>query len=429
MNARNFRTLLCGGIVGMAVVSGTAHAECRDDAYHSRVAIAALNKIIPYTGLSATTIRVMATYETDNAEAGICDNIRHIYVNESFMSSFLDNWSNDWESLSILAHEIGHHASGHAISGGYSHKHELEADRYSGHLLFRMGATLSQAVSLFEKLPLEPSRTHPGRADRLAAVRSGWNTAKGNSLQQRPGSPSPAVSQRILSGEVFPELKQYLVRGQRIDAVAYGSVEDPDSPRGLFKWYVAMGPSSDTSWSWQQCHISEAFPSEDIEEAWDEGLLLDELLYLNDRWVMVMTRPVVPEQVRQRYLTRSIFPEDEIEQGWNDDLRISSLSYGSGIWALVMDDREPYAQRWRRSNSFPEDDIRLGWDDGYEITNISWTGDEWVVVMTESPEEPYQEYFRRKYFPEEKIDELAFAGYRVTDLSYRDGWWFVVMTK
>lgn len=83
----------------------------------------------------------------------------------------------DWASLSILAHEIGHHLSGHTlVPGGSQPPLELEADKFSGFVLFRMGAPLPDAQKAIAALvPERDGPTHPGRPKRLAAVEAGWN--------------------------------------------------------------------------------------------------------------------------------------------------------------------------------------------------------------------------------------------------------------
>ena len=102
---------------------------------------------------------------------------RYILYSLQFMERIKDKTHTDWSSISILAHEIGHHLSGHTLDGlGSRPKKELEADRFSGSILQKMGATLDQAtVNTFSE---EGSRTHPGMSARVAAVTNGWKAAK-----------------------------------------------------------------------------------------------------------------------------------------------------------------------------------------------------------------------------------------------------------
>ena len=50
--------------------------------------------------------------------------------------------STTWAPMSIMAHEIGHHLSGHTmVPGGSQPPTELEADKFSGFVLYKMGAS------------------------------------------------------------------------------------------------------------------------------------------------------------------------------------------------------------------------------------------------------------------------------------------------
>lgn len=87
---------------------------------------------------------------------------------------------NGWAPVSIMAHEIGHHLSGHTITpGGSQPSTELEADKFSGFVLYRMGATLADAQKAMATLVSDGpgGATHPGRGKRLAAIDEGWQQA------------------------------------------------------------------------------------------------------------------------------------------------------------------------------------------------------------------------------------------------------------
>ena len=96
-------------------------------------------------------------------------------------NNFFDNMNNkaltDWASMSILAHEIGHHLNGHSLNNeGSNHQFELEADYFSGSALAKLGASLEESQSAIMTLKYEKAtRTHPAKADRLKAIEEGWN--------------------------------------------------------------------------------------------------------------------------------------------------------------------------------------------------------------------------------------------------------------
>jgi hypothetical protein len=115
-----------------------------------------------------------------NAAAVFYNNKRYILYNPTFIRQIDRIASNDWASISILAHEIGHHVKGHTFNqSGSSHKNELEADEFSGYALRKMGANLEDAQLAMNMIAGAASATHPGKFDRLAAIAKGYNSVGG----------------------------------------------------------------------------------------------------------------------------------------------------------------------------------------------------------------------------------------------------------
>lgn len=105
---------------------------------------------------------------------------RVIAYNPQFMSEVrAATANNDWAPISIMAHEIGHHLSGHTIMpGGSQPPTELEADKFSGFVLYKMGAMLTDAQKAMNTLvPEQDGKTHPGRSKRVQAIQEGWTQA------------------------------------------------------------------------------------------------------------------------------------------------------------------------------------------------------------------------------------------------------------
>ncbi|MGV3505255.1 MAG: membrane-binding protein [Adhaeribacter sp.] len=117
--------------------------------------------------------------EVENAAAVIYGGQRYILYNRQFLAAVNNAVKTDWAAVSILAHEIGHHLNGHTLSrGGSNPSDELEADEFSGFVLRKMGASLSEAQAAISLLSEErSSHTHPGRSVRLASISKGWNNA------------------------------------------------------------------------------------------------------------------------------------------------------------------------------------------------------------------------------------------------------------
>ena len=155
-------------------------------------------EIMRYTGLPANFVVVEG--QVPNAAAVIMagpDKVprRVIAYNPAFMGQVIEaTKSNNWAPVSIMAHEIGHHLSGHTIvPGGSQPPIELESDKFSGFVLYKMGAPLKDAQNAIATLiPEADGQTHPGRRKRLAAIASGWIEAcelQGGGAQCQGGKP------------------------------------------------------------------------------------------------------------------------------------------------------------------------------------------------------------------------------------------------
>lgn len=155
-------------------------------------ALSALQRVMNHTGLEPNF--VIRAANVPNAVAAIQGTQRFILYNQQFMLQVRDRTQTEWSAISILAHEIGHHLQGHTLlPGGSRPDIELEADKYSGFILQRMGASLEQAQAAMRLVANDQgSSTHPGKQARLAAITNGW--IKARELTQNPpagGTPSP----------------------------------------------------------------------------------------------------------------------------------------------------------------------------------------------------------------------------------------------
>jgi hypothetical protein len=116
--------------------------------------------------------------KVSNAAAVIYNGKRYLLYNPVFIAALNDATGNDWASVSVLAHEIGHHLNGHTLSGGSEPARELEADEFSGYIMQRLGASLQEAETAMKlAADVNGTATHPGRTDRLLAIEQGWNRA------------------------------------------------------------------------------------------------------------------------------------------------------------------------------------------------------------------------------------------------------------
>ncbi len=165
------------GIV-LAVLLPASGLAC-PPSHESATATSALHAVLGAAGLSGTNFEIRESDHVLDARALICNGNRYILINGRFLSGlgWRDrNWS--WTKAGIMAREIGRHVMGHVVYRGERHREEISADRYAGHLLFRMGASLDQALAMTELLPELLSSSHPTKSERVAAVRAGWGDAR-----------------------------------------------------------------------------------------------------------------------------------------------------------------------------------------------------------------------------------------------------------
>jgi uncharacterized protein (TIGR02145 family) len=100
----------------------------------------------------------------------------------------------DWPTLTILAHELGHHMNNHLtnpLPDATRRGMELEADETAGFLLYLMGGGLEQGKLAFREASETGSYTHPPRAQRHEALARGYADAVKRFPRNRGGGPDP----------------------------------------------------------------------------------------------------------------------------------------------------------------------------------------------------------------------------------------------
>ena len=131
------------------------------------------------TTMGFTDVFEISSADVNNMEARLVHKHKKILYNPEFVNWIDRCTGNKWAIVALIAHEMGHHLLGHTSNNeGSRPATELEADEFAGYVLRRMGATLSQSqqVMLVIASP-QASKTHPGRLDRMMAIRKGWENA------------------------------------------------------------------------------------------------------------------------------------------------------------------------------------------------------------------------------------------------------------
>lgn len=146
-----------------------------------------VDKILRQVGLLRNFV-VVECPNTENCFATVVDGQRYIVYDGAFMKRVESATNTDWSAISIVAHEIGHHLQGHTIDGkGARPQKELEADRFSGFVMQRLGASLDETLVAIRTLGDDkPTYSHPAKAVRVQAIQEGWNDAAGIILKTTP---------------------------------------------------------------------------------------------------------------------------------------------------------------------------------------------------------------------------------------------------
>ena len=169
--------------VALIILSGTIYAQdsLSTESYEfepDKIAKEAVSKIVQYTGLTPNFI-VVSDKNITTAIAYLKNNKRYIAYNPKFIEKLNDKTATNWAAVSVLAHEIGHHLSGHTLPKNGSPGNELLADKFSGFILYQMGASLGNAKAALGAIGHEMDTTkHPPKTSRLFAIQDGWEEAK-----------------------------------------------------------------------------------------------------------------------------------------------------------------------------------------------------------------------------------------------------------
>jgi len=156
-----------------------------------------VQNIMSVIGLHAN-FELRASDEIPTAAAVIRKGKRYILYNPNFMNKINGVSGSNWAAISILAHEIGHHLNGHTLDNiGSKPSTELEADEFSGFVLQKMGASLSDAQAAMALIASHRgSHTHPPKSQRLTAIAAGFNKAGGAASNTAIAASKPEPAQK-----------------------------------------------------------------------------------------------------------------------------------------------------------------------------------------------------------------------------------------
>lgn len=191
-------------------------------------------------GLKPNFIVVESNY-VSNAAALVFENKRFIVYNPQFFAYTRTATKTDWAAISILAHELGHHLQGHTIENSVNHESELEADWFSGNLLYKLGATFEEAgIALRTLCPEEASLSHPSRFSRLISLREGWQQSITRNLTIKEiNDLNPNLSAIKNNVDLYNRGREYFNQQQ------YKAAEK------VFQLYTDLYPEQPYGWYWR----------------------------------------------------------------------------------------------------------------------------------------------------------------------------------
>lgn len=173
---------------------GGGQQEIRRSFEAETEAISVFRDILAATGIPGVESRILirASTETSNAFAGFMGKgpgrKRVIFYNATYVQQLKSKTGNYWAMVFVVAHEAAHHIMGHLEFEGENHTVELEADRYAGFILARMGASHEDAVAAVRAFEnKDATLTHPAVEQRVQMISLGWSDGRDKEQAAKPG--------------------------------------------------------------------------------------------------------------------------------------------------------------------------------------------------------------------------------------------------
>eukprot|EP01120_Amphizonella_sp_Union-15-10_P004963 TRINITY_DN15713_c0_g1_i1.p1 TRINITY_DN15713_c0_g1~~TRINITY_DN15713_c0_g1_i1.p1 ORF type:complete len:251 (-),score=49.69 TRINITY_DN15713_c0_g1_i1:50-802(-) len=158
---------------------------------------------------------------------------------------------------------------------------------------------------------------------------------------------------------------------------------------------------------------------------------IDQLTYVNDRWVLLSEKYDKDPIIEQRlYTGEGEFPQKPIEKMWKKGFRIRHISYGQRMWVVLVErmKRPAPAQTLATSNDFPTEKIKRAWDQRKRVQFLSFCNGMWILI-TERPEHGIpvnQSLITTGEIPKSEIEQFWREGKRLHCVAYGTGTWVLI---
>ncbi|HNF71416.1 MAG TPA: sel1 repeat family protein, partial [Chitinophagaceae bacterium] len=220
----------------------------------------------------------------DNCKAVLNNSGSYIFYNNNYLkkikglnfteASFKSSATDDWDVLFILAHEIGHHVLQHLANFQQLSRimplvdMELEADKFAGACMFRLGATLEQAqhVMYDASISEKASLNHPGRKERLDMIAMGYNKARAKSQGiVTPPTSAEKVSEAITKlaegkyDEAVSELERNADNPESWGYLGYAYCSGTGVPKNIEKGIMYYTKAADAGDAFSQYNLATTY--------------------------------------------------------------------------------------------------------------------------------------------------------------------------
>ena len=320
-------------------MGGAAPRDCRD----------MIEQVMAFTGLPQNFDVTEA--DVPNAAAAILldqQKLPHRVI--AFNPQFIElvrreTGGNPWSAVSIMAHEAGHHLAGHTIQpGGSQPPIELEADKFSGFVLYKMGASREDTLKAINTLVPEAvpgNSSHPGRSQRAAAVGDGWDSAcrqtgRGDCASGAPGS-APAAG-------IVDAVGQSPVAREPVTGIGTAPSTTPEAPAPATAQAPATATVNATATATAPGSTAVVLPAPDAQALPSKGMqfVYDEYGIL-DRQITAAFEKQMFDHAKQHgveivtMLVKNLHGMTAEQYGWAmmRQLRVGKLDVGNGA-VLVL---------------------------------------------------------------------------------------------
>ena len=258
------RRMLVGGLaLGLASLGGAKPTPAQEFGFRSLGAAEdAAARIMEEFGLLADFEIVVRERSSNgerfnNAAAMIlspCGNLRgcRVIVYDPQYLLDIEQETDEWGPVSIMAHEVAHHLLGHSVFLERSNPtNELHADLFSGFVLQKLGASLESAQAVMRsRASPTGSHTHPPRRERLQAIAMGWRKAAasggaGGASEALESARAELEAMRAELGRLEGRFQESEARASEAEARAREAQVERDAAEEALRDVQARGGAAD----------------------------------------------------------------------------------------------------------------------------------------------------------------------------------------